>query len=202
MVVHHWSDDGMVLYHRRGLQGQVCSTSTDPPIDWAVLWFKVGFYPQKRGGLHKRGMDCSKRGCNSQINPQMWNDVWQSKSTLSRVSIISNPFQVGVLCPPSIMEDSGCCWIVFKGVFLIQVRLGRGAPHGDFLIIINTSRCSFIFSCAFPCPEELYLSCTHEIQKWAEEQKVHQGRRSLPARQQIVTNVCKPDLMHGVDHDC
>ena len=60
---------------------------------------------------------------------------------MSRVSIISNPFQVGVLCPPSIMEDSGCCWIVFKGVFLIQVRLGRGAPHGDFLII-NTSRCS------------------------------------------------------------
>ena len=42
---------------------------------------------------------------------------------------------------PSIMEDSGCCWIVFKGVFLIQVWLGRGAPHGDFLII-NTSRCS------------------------------------------------------------
>ena len=47
-------------------------------------------------------------------------------------------------------------------VSLFKVRLGRGAPYGDFLIS-NTSRCAVysLLSWSFPCPKELLFSCTH-----------------------------------------
>ena len=47
-------------------------------------------------------------------------------------------------------------------VSLFKVILGRGAPHGDFLIS-NTSRCAVysLLSWSFPCPKELLFSCTH-----------------------------------------
>ena len=72
-------------------------------------------------------------------------------------------------------------------------EIRQGAPVGDFLIFVNSSSySSFIFSCSFPCPEELLCFM------YPRDSEMNRGAEGSPGKKKPVLARHQPTVTNGL----
>ena len=95
--------------------------------------------------------------------------------------------------PPSRCPLANCSWnCLLKGVSSLG-EIRQGAPVGDFLIFVNSSSySSFIFSCSFPCPEELLCFM------YPRDSEMNRGAEGSPGKKKPVVARHQPIVTNGL----